>query len=280
MLLLDRHLTTAQILPNHPISPLTLTPEQTAAVILESAKPARERRTNIETWRRVLDHSNQPGIQAWGLQVHNELSLVDARVLPPPAGAPLAPCPHRIKQLDERTVTYGKGRNPRASTIPPNIAASGGWNLRDVVFTRPGAPLKAWSVLNFAGPQAVEPLKKFVTAFVSMLRTCGASSLLFLACALTEGDRTGLTVPTVQPSLITPDPSKMTIPQAVKQAYDAAKGQGSAVPQLILVALPNKAKVRSRMRPQVPIMSTHVQPFYENIKRIASVFSSLTVTTS
>jgi hypothetical protein len=74
-------------MPNHPIQPLTLTPEQTSAVILEAAKEPRERRKVIESWRSTLDHSKQPGLQSWGIQVGQQMDSLDARVLPAPTGA-------------------------------------------------------------------------------------------------------------------------------------------------------------------------------------------------
>ena len=71
------------------------------------------------------------------------------------------------------TVIYGQG--PNRKPIPAHSTEEGGWNLRGLRFTKPGASLNAWAVVNLAGPPAQQGIPKFVNALVDMLKRTGAS---------------------------------------------------------------------------------------------------------
>jgi eukaryotic translation initiation factor 2C len=174
-------------------------------------------------WRKELSWETRPKIRDWGLEVNSNLTEVQARVLPPP------------------TVMYS-GNNGRSQ--PRN----GSWNLLGKQFFKPGAPLKAWSVVSFDQHADIKVMQGFITYLVNNLK------------------RNGMSVPTERPPLIGPinpaqgPPGPGGVSQAVLSALTEAgsaafaAGGRTVAPQLILVILPGRD----------PLL-------YEEVKRCAAV---------
>ncbi|KAL7419978.1 Protein argonaute [Cryptotrichosporon argae] len=101
----------------------SLTSDQVADMIRVAVPRPPKRCATIKQWRKTLDYDGLPKLNSWGVQVHPNILSVKARVLPAPR------------------ITYNRGK--QLSVL------NGGWNLRGVAFTKPGAPLKSWSVVSF-----------------------------------------------------------------------------------------------------------------------------------
>ncbi|WWC86888.1 uncharacterized protein L201_001767 [Kwoniella dendrophila CBS 6074] len=178
-----------------------------------AAKPPPEREGAINAWRTKLDYSNLPKLKAWGVEVNTKMMNIPARVLMPP------------------NVLYGGNKSIKANF--------GGWNLKAVKFTKPGKPLKSWSVVSFDERCIVPDLQKFVTYLVSVLIGYG--------CA----------VDNKQPDCFQWNPNqggagagiKGGLQEAARKAFMKSKQN----PQMILVIMPRKDV-----------------PMYKNIKSIAA----------
>ncbi|OCF58805.1 argonaute [Kwoniella mangroviensis CBS 10435] len=190
--------------PFNKIPMVRLTADQTAEIIpglttlniiRHAAKPPPEREATINSWRLKLDYSNLPKIKAWGVEVNKNMMTVPARVLNPP------------------NVLYGQGKSLRANF--------GGWNLKAVQFSKPGKPLKSWSVVSFDDRCTVQDM-----------REC---TYTLDGCCKVENR---------QPDCFTWDPHgnaylggiKAGLQEAARKAYMKSKMN----PQLIVVVMPKK----------------------------------------
>ncbi|WVW78435.1 hypothetical protein I302_100389 [Kwoniella bestiolae CBS 10118] len=172
----------------------------TLHIIRHAAKPPPERQSTIQGWRMKLDYSNLPKIKAWGVEVNKNMMTVPARVLNPP------------------NVLYGNNKSLRANF--------GGWNLKQVQFTKPGKPLKSWSVVSFDDRCNVQDMQKFITYFVGVLNQYGCK------------------VDNKQPDCLMANPHGKTefggIKPGLQEAARAAYMKTKLNPQLILVIMPRK----------------------------------------
>ncbi|WVQ69267.1 uncharacterized protein L199_007484 [Kwoniella botswanensis] len=120
--------------------------------------------------------------------------------------------------LNPPNVLYGQGKSLRANF--------GGWNLKAVQFSRPGKPLKSWSVVSFDDRCNVQDMRKFTSPFTSVLSQYGCK------------------VENRQPDCFTWDPHGKTflggikggLQEAARKAYMKSKLN----PQLIVVIMPKK----------------------------------------
>ncbi|WWC67948.1 uncharacterized protein I206_101867 [Kwoniella pini CBS 10737] len=165
-----------------------------------AAKPPPQRQAAINAWRQRLNYSNLPKIKAWGVQVNDQMMKIPARVLNPP------------------NVLYGGNKSMRANF--------GSWNLKNVKFTKPGKPLKSWSVVSFDERCGEADLQKFVTFLVDQLAAYGCvvenrQPDCFRWNPNQAGNGTGI---------------KVGLQEAARKAYMKSK----ANPQLIIVIMPRK----------------------------------------
>ncbi|KAJ9122250.1 hypothetical protein QFC22_001670 [Naganishia vaughanmartiniae] len=195
--------------PFNGLPPNKLTPEQAADMIKVAAQRPGDRRDRIMHWRSELSWERLPKVKDWGLEVNTNLTEVQARVLAPP------------------TVMYaGNG----GKSQPRN----GSWNLLGKQFFKPGAPLKAWSVVSFDRNADTQLMQGFITYLVNNLK------------------RNGMSVPTERPPLLGPiNPAQGTTGSSgvSEGVYNALLNAGSAAyaaggktiaPQLIIVILPGR----------------------------------------
>lgn len=162
-------------------------------MIKHAAQKPMDRSQSIKNWFGKLNYAAQPKLQAWGLQVNRNMMEVDARVLPTPK------------------VTYKNNRQLNCQF--------GGWNLKGVNFTRPGRPLKAWSVLSLDRYFGTGDMQNFVGFFVNQMKMYGIN-VVNPTPALIEGDSR--------------KPLKDNLSEAARQAFMQSKSN----PQIILVLLP------------------------------------------
>ncbi|KAJ9093915.1 hypothetical protein QFC19_008147 [Naganishia cerealis] len=160
-------------------------------------------------WRNVLSWERLQKVNDWGIQVNTNLTEVQARVLPPPS------------------VMYAGN----AGRMQPR---SGAWNVLGKQFFKPGAPLKAWSVLSFDRGADIPMMQGFVTYLVNTLK------------------KNGMDVPTNRPPLLGPiNPAQgpsgpggvsegvlNALMNAGSQAF--AAGGKTVAPQLIIIILPGR----------------------------------------
>ena len=110
----------------------------------------------VGQWRQRLNYANLPKLKAWGVEVQSNMSKVNARVLQPPE------------------IIYGGQKRMRANfgqvaPIQPDSIAEGvlsGWNLKGIRFTKPGRPLKSWSVVSFDRNCGPRELREFSSVLV------------------------------------------------------------------------------------------------------------------
>ncbi|KIY33612.1 argonaute [Cryptococcus gattii E566] len=186
--------------PFNAIPMMKITPDQTAEIIREAAKPPNLRQDSIQGWRQKLNYENLPKLKAWHLQVQSQMMSVPARVLPPPA------------------INYAGNQSLRANF--------GGWNLKGVKFNKPGKPLTSWAVVSFDERCTVPDLQKFINYFTGVLTQYG--------CPV-QNRRPALLQ--LNPNAGGPN---MGIKPALQQAAKAAFMETKANPQIILCILPRK----------------------------------------
>ncbi|WRT64767.1 uncharacterized protein IL334_001701 [Kwoniella shivajii] len=182
--------------PFNSIPMVRLTADQTA----EITKPPPEREAAINGWRAKLNYQNLPKLKAWGVEVNGAMMKIPARVLQPP------------------NVLYGQSKSIRANF--------GAWNLKAVKFTKPGKPLKSWSVISFDERCDASDLLKFVTYFTGVLNQYGCSvenkqPECFQWKPVQSGNHGGI---------------KSGLQDAARRAYLQSKTN----PQLIVVVMPRK----------------------------------------
>ncbi|WVF69798.1 hypothetical protein IAT40_004577 [Kwoniella sp. CBS 6097] len=172
-----------------------VTSDQTADMIKIAAKPPPERERKIKEWRTKINYSKLPKLAEWGIQVHSEMMKIPARVLPPPQ------------------VQYGGGRTVNA--------ARGSWNVGGVRFVQPGAPLKAWSIVNFDRRLPEGAIQHFFARnFIPVLNKTGCP-VQQAAPPISEGDYSQ---------------TRASIQQAARNAF----AYGKSTPQILFVIVPRK----------------------------------------
>ncbi|KIR56890.1 argonaute [Cryptococcus gattii Ru294] len=186
--------------PFNSIPMMRITPDQTAEIIKDAAKPPPMRQGAIAAWRQKLNYSNLPKLKAWQVEVNTNMMAVPARVLPAPS------------------VIYEGNKTIRANF--------GGWNMKGVRFTKAGKPLVSWAVISFDERCTVPDLQKFVTYFVNVLGqyNCPVQNkrpVCFQYNPNAGGPNMGI---------------KPALQQAAKNAYMETK----ANPQIIFCILPKK----------------------------------------
>ncbi|PPQ77920.1 hypothetical protein CVT25_015395 [Psilocybe cyanescens] len=147
-----------EILPNQPFRG-KLTDEHTAAMITTAAKPP-----NVNAGAIVgpglselgFRPNASPELNAFGISIGNEMTVVPGRILPPPG------------------IKYGQGT--------PSVDDRASWNLRNVKFAK-GARLEQWAVLiiqdgnprdEFGSANDPELLST-IKGFMTMCKTSGMS---------------------------------------------------------------------------------------------------------
>ncbi|OCF32605.1 argonaute [Kwoniella heveanensis BCC8398] len=188
--------------PFNSIPMLRITAEQTAEIIKQAAKPPPEREAAINAWRQRLNYSNLPKLKAWGVEVKPSMMSIPARVLNPP------------------NIFYGGSKSIRANF--------GSWNMKGIKFTKPGRPLKSWSIVSFD-------------------QYCGVSDLVCKSVATVpwaHPKHPGCPVENKRPACVQMNPNaggpsagiKAGLQEGARQAFIASKLN----PQLILVIMPRK----------------------------------------
>ncbi|KAL9555283.1 hypothetical protein MBANPS3_002436 [Mucor bainieri] len=116
-----------------------LNPRQTAEFIKATAKPPQDRFNKIIQGLNILQHRNNPYLQEFGLNVSQEMEIVNARILQPPR------------------IAFGQ-----STTLPqPN-----GWNLHGKKFKEPAPPLASWCLVNFAGAIPFPAVQRFIREMI------------------------------------------------------------------------------------------------------------------
>ncbi|GAN01273.1 translation initiation factor 2C [Mucor ambiguus] len=115
-----------------------LNPKQTAEFITATSKPPQVRFNKINQGLNLLQHKNNPYLEEFGLNVNQEMEVVNARLMEPPR------------------VAFGQ------STILPQ---PNGWNLQGKRLKQP-ATLKSWSLVNFAGAIPLEAVQRLIREMI------------------------------------------------------------------------------------------------------------------
>ncbi|CAB4439380.1 unnamed protein product [Rhizophagus irregularis] len=157
------------------------------------------RANKIQTGLNILNYQNNEYLKQFGMEVSNNMAVVNARILPTP------------------TIQYHQ--SSRESRVRPNC---GSWNLRDKKVIN-GAILSSWSVL----------------AFLSYKDLPDQAIKLFVRELITTCQDTGMNISERDPPICRANPigdTKESLQKAWLKARDKAWG---AKPQLILCILPN-----------------------------------------
>ncbi|CAG8663706.1 17322_t:CDS:10 [Rhizophagus irregularis] len=157
------------------------------------------RANRIQTGLNILNYQNNEYLKQFGIEVSNNMAVVNARILPTP------------------TIQYHQ--SSRESCVRPNC---GSWNLRDKKVIN-GAILSSWSVL----------------AFLSYKDLPDQAIKLFVRELITTCQDTGMNISERDPPICRANPigdTKESLQKAWLKARDKAWG---AKPQLILCILPN-----------------------------------------
>ncbi|PKY60706.1 Piwi-domain-containing protein [Rhizophagus irregularis] len=157
------------------------------------------RANRIQTGLNILNYQNNEYLKQFGMEVSNNMAVVNARILPTP------------------TIQYHQ--SSRESRVRPNC---GSWNLRDKKVIN-GATLSSWSVL----------------AFLSYKDLPDQAIKLFVRELITTCQDTGMNISERDPPICRANPigdTKESLQKAWLKARDKAWG---AKPQLILCILPN-----------------------------------------
>ena len=198
-----------EILPNQPFRG-KLTDEHTAAMITASAKPP-----NINA-ASIVDHGlnelgfrhGAPQLDAFGITVGKEMTVVPGRILSPPG------------------IKYGQGA--------PSVDERASWNLRNVKFTK-GARLENWAVLviidgnrdEFSRPD--DPgLQATYRGFAAMCKSSGMS----------VDQRDPAVIAARLPAKTPTDPTRAAAIGTIRQQLMSLK----AKPSMVLVLLSNGDK--------------------------------------
>ncbi|WVQ83346.1 hypothetical protein IAT38_005485 [Cryptococcus sp. DSM 104549] len=186
--------------PFNSIPMMRITPDQTAEIIKEAAKPPPMRAAAINEWRKRLNYANLPKLKAWGVEVQPAMMSVDARVLQPPM------------------VQYGNSKSVRANF--------GAWNMKGVQFTKAGKPLKSWAILSFDQFCTKEDCQRFATYFIGVLSSYG--------CPVVNKQPPCMVLPPNQGG------PNMSVKSGLQAAAKDAYVQSKADPQIIFVIMPRK----------------------------------------
>lgn len=180
-----------------------LSGDQAADMIRVAAQKPMERSAAIKQWRNKLDFNNQPKLKEWGLEVHKDMMDVDARVLQAPK------------------VTYKNNKQLNCQF--------GGWNLKGVSFTRPGAPLKSWAVVSFDYRFRRQDMQRFVGFFIQQMKTYG------------------INIQNNQPALLEAEfgNNNEGILSGIQNACREAYMQSKANPQIVLCLIPVSMRRKS-----------------------------------
>lgn len=122
-----------------------LNSRQTAEFITATAKPPQVRFNKINQGLNLLRHKNNPYLEEFGLNINQEMEMINARIMEPPR------------------VSFGQ------TTIRPQ---SNGWNLQGKRFKQP-AELKSWSLVNFAGAVPIQAIQRFIRELITTFAGLG-----------------------------------------------------------------------------------------------------------
>ncbi|CAB5375597.1 unnamed protein product [Rhizophagus irregularis] len=172
---------------------------QTANMIKFTHQPPSARANNILAGLDVLNYRNNVCLRQFGMEISNNMAVVNARILPTP------------------TIQYHQ--SSRKNRVQPN---GGSWNLRDKKVIN-GATLSSWSVLAFLNSKILPDrvIKLFVRELIT---TC---------------QDTGMNISERNPPIFRANPigdTEESLKKAWLKAGDKAWG---VKPQLILCILPN-----------------------------------------
>ncbi|KAK9766945.1 hypothetical protein K7432_003575 [Basidiobolus ranarum] len=178
-----------------------LNEQQTQEMIKFTCQPPHVRANKINQGLKVLNYRDNEYLQQFGMKISNEMTVIDARVLPPP------------------TVCYHE-----SSKEPKLVPRGGAWNLRDKKVAT-GATLGSWSIAVF-GSQRDFPLGA-VQSFVKELT---------ITCMDTGMNITHRSPPIGYfPYQVQGDNIEQALTNAWYKAGEATKKK----PQLIVCILPN-----------------------------------------
>ncbi|KDR77135.1 hypothetical protein GALMADRAFT_66053 [Galerina marginata CBS 339.88] len=200
-----------EILPDQPFRG-KLTDEHTAAMITAAAKPP-----NVNAQSIVGPGLNElgfrpnasPQLNAFGISIGNQMTVVPGRILPPPG------------------IKYGQGE--------PRVDDRASWNLRNVKFAK-GARLEKWAVLIIKDghsrdefPSTTDPeLLSTIRGFAKMCRDSG----------MTVEQQDPIVAMAQVPSKTAIDPTRAAAIQVIRQQLMSLPGK----PSIVLVLLSSSDK--------------------------------------